>query len=62
MNKLEIKPNLTDPDGVYMMLIDLHDGRDEKESMKVNAKLILTLANHIGDQKIIAEAIAIAKG
>ncbi|QTD55850.1 DUF2783 domain-containing protein [Parasphingorhabdus cellanae] len=60
MSNLKTKPNLGDPDGIYQMLIDLHAGRDEHDSMKVNAKLILALANHIGDQQVIAEAIAIA--
>lgn len=52
--------NLSHPDDIYQKLIDLHEGCDEAESRKRNAKLILILANHIGDPALIAEAIDLA--
>ncbi len=60
MGKLNTEPNLSDADGLYQKLIDLHQGRGDDESMKINAKLILLLANHIGDAAIVGEAIEIA--
>jgi hypothetical protein len=51
-----------DPDTIYEALIHLHDGLDEKDSRLVNARLILILANHIGDDDVIEEAIAMARG
>ena len=56
-----MKLNLSDPDDIYEALINLHDGLSEEQSRKVNAKLILLLANHIGDQRVIREAIEIAR-
>jgi hypothetical protein len=57
---LDTNPNFDQADNFYQKLIDLHDGKSDTESMKINAKLVLLLANHIGDEAIIDEAIAIA--
>lgn len=59
---LILTPNLVDPDGIYEKLIALHEGRDAADSQRVNARLILTLINHIGDRETILEAIAVAAG
>ena len=37
------------------------EGLTEAESLKVWAKLVLTLANHIGDRAVIEQAIAVAQ-
>jgi len=58
--KLRIEPNLSDPDGTYAQLLALHEDRSDSESARVNARLILLLANHIGDASILREAIEIA--
>ena len=57
---LDTSLRFTNPDSVYQQLIDLHEGSDEQTAMKVSAKLVLLLANHIGEPAIIEEAIAIA--
>lgn len=57
---LDTNPNFDQADNFYQKLIDLHDGKSDAESMKINAKLVLLLANHIGDERIIDEAMAIA--
>ncbi len=54
-------PNLEAPDAFYVALADLHRDLDEAQSAKVNAKLILLLANHIGDRRVLEEAIALAR-
>ncbi|QTH23145.1 DUF2783 domain-containing protein [Rhizorhabdus wittichii] len=59
---LILTPNLADPDGIYEKLIALHEGRDAADSQRVNARLIMTLINHIGDRETILEAIAVAAG
>lgn len=61
MSKLQLNVNLTCHDDLYQMLVDLHDGRTEEESGRINAKLILILMNQVGDREIIEEAIALAK-
>lgn len=62
MSKLTLSSNLAKPDDVYQTIINAHNGLDDEESMRLNAKLILILTNHIGDPEIITEAIAAAKG
>jgi hypothetical protein len=57
---LDTNPNFDQADNFYQKLIDLHDGKSDADSMKINAKLVLLLANHIGDERIIDEAMAIA--
>lgn len=59
--RLVIEPNMTDPDGFYEALILLHQDLDQEQSGLVNAKLILLLANHIGDRQILDEAMALAR-
>ena len=49
-------------DDVYQMLIDAHEGLTKAQSDALNARLILTLMNHIGDPEVIAQALAVAKG
>ncbi|NOX70840.1 MAG: DUF2783 domain-containing protein [Gammaproteobacteria bacterium] len=55
------KPNLDDFDEVYQQIVDMHVGLSEEESQSANAKLIFTLANHIGDPDVIREAAEIAR-
>lgn len=49
-------PNIVDPDDFYAELIALHQGRTKEESDAINARLVLLLANHIGDRKTLSEA------
>jgi hypothetical protein len=58
---LQRNPNLSDPDRLYNAIIDAHRGLGDAESMSLNASLVLLLANHIGDEGIVREAIAIAR-
>jgi hypothetical protein len=51
----------SDPDRLYNAIIDAHRGLSDAESMSLNASLVLLLANHIGDEDIVREAIAIAR-
>jgi hypothetical protein len=58
---LNTEPNIERPDDFYEALIELHRGLSEEQSRMLNAKLILLLANHIGDITILKEAMVIAK-
>lgn len=49
------------PDDVYQALIDSHRDLTPDQSAMLNAKLILLLANHIGDPEVVAQALAIAR-
>ncbi|WP_179379962.1 DUF2783 domain-containing protein [Jannaschia marina] len=59
---LTTAPNLPDPDGVYAALIDAHEGLTKAESDALNARLILVLANHIGDLDVLRAALEVARG
>ncbi len=59
MSKLITKANLPDPDGFYAQLLELHDGLDKDASDGVNARLILVLANHIGDPDTLSQALTL---
>jgi hypothetical protein len=58
---LKRDPNVADPDGLYATIIDAHADLSEAESSGLNARLVLLLANHIGDPAVLAEALAIAR-
>ncbi|MCX7566869.1 DUF2783 domain-containing protein [Sulfitobacter sp. F26169L] len=58
---LNLAPNISDPDGFYEELIRAHEGLDKAQSDALDARLILTLANHIGDRALLSQAIAAAK-
>lgn len=57
MAALNIEPNLVQFDDFYEALIDMHRDLDAPQSQTVNAKLILLLANHIGDLSVLREAM-----
>lgn len=60
---LNLKPNIPDPDGFYDELLEAHQGLSKEESDALNARLILVLANHVGDRDILRDALeAAAKG
>jgi hypothetical protein len=61
MPTLNTGPNLPAPDDFYEQLIATHRGLTDEESALVNAKLVLLLANHIGDVGVLAQAMAAAR-
>ena len=48
-------------DDVYAALVDAHAGLSEDDSRRLDARLILLLANHIGDAAVIRDALRIAR-
>jgi hypothetical protein len=72
MSRLNTQPHLGIPgeryrhayqpgDTFYEMLIEGHRGLDDAASELMNARLILLLANHIGDLRVLQEAIDAAR-
>lgn len=61
MAELETQARLADPDAAYRALIEAHRGLSDEDSAALNTRLVLILANHIGDPEILAAAIALAK-
>ena len=58
---LNTQPNIAQPDDFYQALIEAHAGLTEQQSAALNARLILLLANQVGDPATLKEAIAAAK-
>ena len=61
MTRLVTAPQFASPDEAYVALVEAHRGLDRETSDALNAKLVLLLANHIGDIDVLREAIALAR-
>lgn len=59
---LNLNANLKKPDDFYADLLAAHDTLSKEESDALNARLILILANHIGDKEILKQALNAASG
>jgi len=57
---LNTKANIKAPDEFYADLLAVHEGLSKTESDALNARLVLLLANHIGDRQVLAEALQAA--
>ena len=60
MSELILEPNFSDADAFYAALADVHRDLSPQQSEQVNARLILLLANQVGDQTILQQALDIA--
>ena len=69
---LNLQPNWAEPgqryfrdftpgDDFYEALIEAHRDLSDSQSQLLNAKLVLLLANHIGDLSVVREALALAR-
>ena len=58
---LNLFPNISDPDGFYDELLAVHEGLSKDQSDALNARLVLVLANHVGDRAVLSAALAAAK-
>ncbi|MEM1077941.1 MAG: DUF2783 domain-containing protein [Pseudomonadota bacterium] len=58
---LTTTPNLPEHDTFYAELLAAHRGLTEAESHALNARLVLILANHVGDIEALREALTLAK-
>ena len=55
------KPNMADADGFYAKLLASHRSLTEAQSHALNARLVLVLANHVGDAATLDAALALAR-
>ena len=58
---LNLEPAIARADDFYEALIDTHRNLTLEQSQMVNAKLILLLANHIGDLDVLRDALKRAR-
>ena len=72
MDHLNVEPNFHVPgqrplrsytagDEFYQALIDMHRDLTAEQSRLANARLVLLLANHVGDVRVLREALAAAR-
>lgn len=59
---LNIEANIPDRDSFYQELIDSQRDMTDEEASLMNCKLIILLANHIGNRTVLSEAIRKAGG
>ena len=52
--------HLQDADAFYEQLLDAHQGLSREASELLNARLILLLANQVGDAQVLKECIEAA--
>jgi len=57
MSNLNLTANIDRADDFYSNLIDAHEGLSKEESDAFNARLILVLANQIGDNATLKAAL-----
>ncbi|AMO22261.1 DUF2783 domain-containing protein [Ramlibacter tataouinensis] len=53
--------NLQDADGFYEQLLDAHEGLSDEQSRLLDARLILLLANQVGDARVLADCVQAAR-
>ncbi len=54
-------PHLEQPDAFYEALIETHRDLTEAESHALNARLVLLLANHVGQHAVLLDALRLAR-
>jgi hypothetical protein len=54
-------PHLSAPDDFYEALIDAHRDLSPADSHALNARLVLLLANHVGDIDVLRQALRAAR-
>ena len=57
---MKITLNFQDADAFYEQLLDAHQGLDRDRSELLNARLILLLANQVGDAEVLRECVRAA--
>ncbi|PLY13272.1 MAG: hypothetical protein C0631_14555 [Sedimenticola sp.] len=60
--KLNVEPNIKKPDDFYEALINMQRDCSDDDVQLMNAKLILILANHIGDREVLMSALDVVAG
>ena len=60
MTTLRTASRFPDADAAFRVVIEAHRGLTSNESAALNARLVLLLANHIGDLNVLCEALALA--
>ncbi|WP_395702597.1 DUF2783 domain-containing protein [Aquabacterium sp.] len=55
------EPNIADPDGFYESLIEHQRDLDDTQAREFQARLLLILANQVGDRQVLDQALRLAR-
>lgn len=55
-------PQIADPDGFYEELVGAQRDLPDADAQRLLARLVLLLANHVGDREVLGEALRVARG
>ena len=61
MARLFREDRLSQPDEIYQLLVEAHRDLSPSDSRRLDASLVLLLANHIGDAEALREAVEVAR-
>ena len=61
MAKLVTTSQFANPDAAYLALVEARRNLSGAEAAELDTRLVLILANHVGDLDALREAIALAK-
>ncbi|MDO8300813.1 DUF2783 domain-containing protein [Lacisediminimonas sp.] len=57
---LNLEPNIPDPDGFYEELVACQRDLPDDKALLFQAKLLLVLANHVGERSVLTQAMQAA--
>lgn len=60
MANLDTQSRFSDPDRVFRLLIEARRGMTIEQAAAFDARLVLLLANHIGEEDVLRQAIEAA--
>lgn len=58
---LTLTPNIEDPDGFYELLTEAQRDMTADEADDMNARLVLILANQVGNASVLRKAVELAQ-
>ncbi len=58
---MQVELSIPDPDGFYEALMQMHESLSDTDSHLANARLVLLLANQVGDMSVLRECMAAAR-
>lgn len=56
-----LEPNLEDADSFYEELLRAHEGLSTDQSFELNVRLLMLLANQVGDRDVLSGCIRLAQ-
>lgn len=57
---MHVEPRIPEPDEFYAKLVAMHEGLNPEQSLRLMSRLVLLLANQVGDAHLLDEVLATA--